>query len=369
MKAVYEFFRELFDAKSWPPKWHCGYWSGFHGWLYILSDLSIATAYFLIPLIIINYLSKRKQKVKFTSIYILFATFILLCGTTHLLDAAMFWVPMYRLNALVRFITAIVSLATVYQLIKVLPEIFRQKSNIELENEIARRKQAELQLSGINKDLEAFVYVASHDLQEPLRKIKTFSQLLHENNFEKFDEASHEYSKKIIKSADRMQTLIKNVLTLSTIPENFEMSAVDVAAIIADIKEDLEIKILERKAQITVGEIPLVRGNKVHLTQLFFNLISNSIKFSKKDPVIEITAETKNSIVYIHVSDNGIGIDSGETTRIFEAFTRLNANSEYEGSGIGLTICRKIIDIHNGDIKVKSRPGEGTIFTIELQAA
>src|SRR5687767_10007153 len=98
MNQVVEFFRHLFDTSSWPARWKCGYWSDFHGWLYIISELMIWIAYFLIPLIIINYFSKKRASIKFRKVYLLFASFILLCGSTHFFDAMMFWIPMYRFN-------------------------------------------------------------------------------------------------------------------------------------------------------------------------------------------------------------------------------------------------------------------------------
>ena len=143
MQQVLDFFKRLFATDDWPARWNCGKWTSFHGWLYIISDISIWIAYFLIPLIILDYLSKKKNGIKFQMVYLLFAAFILLCGITHFLDALMFWIPMYRLNALVRFITGVASILTVYYLFKILPQAFRQKSNAELEHEVARRIQAE----------------------------------------------------------------------------------------------------------------------------------------------------------------------------------------------------------------------------------
>src|SRR5437762_2260812 len=119
MKEVFDFFQGLFATDKWPPRWKCGQWSDFHGWLYIVSDLMIWLAYFLIPVIILRYFSGRRNVIKFSKVYLLFATFILLCGTTHLVDAMMFWTPAYRFNALVRSATAIVSLFTVYHLVKI----------------------------------------------------------------------------------------------------------------------------------------------------------------------------------------------------------------------------------------------------------
>jgi signal transduction histidine kinase len=145
MEEIIEFFRNIFAHNLWPARWHCGRWTGFHGWLYIISDLAIWAAYYAIPVIIIGYTAKRKN-VKFQSVYFLFAAFILACGTTHLIDAITFWYPVYRLNALVRFFTAVVSWATVYYLIKVIPIAFTLKTAEQLEVEVEARKKTEEEL-------------------------------------------------------------------------------------------------------------------------------------------------------------------------------------------------------------------------------
>ena len=369
MKQVGDFFRGLFDTGLWPARWHCGYWSDFHGWLYIISDLMVWSAYFLIPLIIINYASKKASSLKFHKVYFLFAAFIVLCGLTHFLDALMFWVPVYRLNAVVRFVTGVVSMATVFYLIKILPDAFRQKTNVELEREIARREDAETKLAGANKDLEAFAYVASHDLQEPLRKVRTFSSMLYKNNEKVFDERSKELAKKITASTQRMQFMIQDVLTLSTISDAVEMGNVDLKEAVENVKDDLEIKILEKNAVITCEPLPKVKGHLAFLSQLFLNLISNAIKFCNTTPVIKISGERKGDKALIYVADNGIGISKGEVENIFIAFKRLHSKIQYEGSGIGLAITKKIVDLHNGKIHVKSEPGKGSVFVIELPAA
>ncbi len=152
MTEIIDFFRHLFDTSDWPARWHCGTWTEFHGWLYIISDLLIWGAYFAIPAIILKYLSKKRDQ-RFLKLYFLFAGFIVSCGTTHFLDAVAFWEPAYRLNALVRAITAVVSWATIYHLIKILPHAFALKTPGELEKEIVLRKQAEEELSKRNREL------------------------------------------------------------------------------------------------------------------------------------------------------------------------------------------------------------------------
>lgn len=152
MEQIPQFFKKLFDSSDWPPRWHCGKWTEFHGWLYIISDLLIWTAYFAIPVVIIKYIS-RKQHPRFLRLYLLFAAFILACGATHFLDAVAFWLPMYRLSALVRFITGIISWVTVFSLIRYLPLAFSLKTEPELEAEIETRDQVEREIKSLNTEL------------------------------------------------------------------------------------------------------------------------------------------------------------------------------------------------------------------------
>jgi len=153
MRDVINFFARLFDTSDWPPRWHCGKWTDFHGWLYIISDLLIWAAYFAIPVIIIRFITYKKHQ-RFLRLYFLFAAFILACGATHFLDAVTFWIPVYRLNALVRAITAIISWLTVFALVRTLPYAFSLKEPKELENEINMREKAETELKQKNKQLE-----------------------------------------------------------------------------------------------------------------------------------------------------------------------------------------------------------------------
>lgn len=364
MNQIVEFFKNLFSVDEWPPRWHCGRWTDFHGWLYIISDLTIWAAYFLIPVIILNYFNKKKTSLKFNKAYIYFAAFILLCGATHFFDSMMFWIPMYRINALIRAATAIVSMATVYYLFKILPQAFQQRTNIELEEEIKKRELAEKKLAEANKDLEAFAYIASHDLQEPLRKIRTYSSMLLDDNAINSDHQN--LLNKIAKSGERMQTMISDVLTLSTIQGNIELGEVDLNDAVKHALDDLEIKCLEKNAQIKLAEMPKIAGNKAYLSQLFMNLISNALKFSSGHPVISITSEVNEDYILVRVADNGIGIAEEDINKIFGAFQRLHGRNEYEGSGIGLSICKKIIEAHHGSISVTSKLNEGSVFILRF---
>jgi len=165
MKDIADFFRQLMDSSDWPPRWHCGKWTEFHGWLFIVSDLLIWSSYFAIPVVILKYIS-RKQNARFIRLYFLFAAFILACGATHFLDAVAFWVPLYRLSALVRLITGIISWITVFYIVKYLPLAVSLRPVKELEQEIEQRQKAEEQFRSLNAKLDRLVMSRTAEISD-----------------------------------------------------------------------------------------------------------------------------------------------------------------------------------------------------------
>ncbi len=239
--------------------------------------------------------------------------------------------------------------------------------------------QLNMQLEQSNFDLLQFASVASHDLKEPLRKIQTFGNILYENIKDKIEEKDNNYLQKIIRSANRMQALIQDILTLSKLSNNdIPYATVNLNEIIDNIKDDLVISLKEKKATVQAGRLPSVYAIPGQVHQLFQNLIANAIKFNQSstpkvtiqnEPVTETNAAEfgvkKYEYVRIDVTDNGIGFDEKYTDKVFGIFQRL-AGGEYEGTGIGLAICKKIVDNHGGFIKVESVPGKGSRFSIFL---
>lgn len=506
MKGIPEFFSGLFDHHRWPPRWFCGYWSHFHGWLYILSDLLIWAAYFTIPFIIISYI-RKKGRLQFYAAYIWFAAFIFLCGLTHLIDAAIFWIPIYRVSALARFATAVVSWLTVYYLWKLVPQALNLKGPELLQSEVenGRKLLHELQetnkklsrekefnekildatrdfitvyntklvlialnhqteqrlgksrqeligrtfldifpeadkdsyyehlqaaaqgkaahnlvsisktgryyetsflplfedsqpfaamvlarditetittenelrelnrelnhrnekLQKANAELEQFAYVLSHDLQEPLRKIQIFSKMLTESSR---PEENSIYLSKIDGSAKRMKNLIEDVLTYSRLGAPTEQFAeVDLNQVLEDAKTDLELMIRDKEVIIESDPLPKVKGVKHQLQQLFYNLLSNSVKYSVEKPHIRIShsvvKDAEGKFHKITFTDNGIGFDPQYREDIFAIFKRLQNRSQYEGTGIGLALVRKIAEGHGGRITAESQIGKGSVFT------
>ncbi|MDF2457423.1 MAG: integral rane sensor signal transduction histidine kinase [Cytophagaceae bacterium] len=366
MEELKDFFGNLFATDLWPARWHCGTWSDFHGWLYITSDLLIWAAYFAIPLIILIYLHSRKKKLRFYTAYYWFAAFILACGFTHLIDAAMFWLPMYRFNGLVRLATALISWLTVYHLIKMLPIAFAQKTSAELEEDVKLRELA-------NSEMEQFNYILSHDLQEPLRKIQMLSILL--KDADTTEEEKRAYIAKLEHTTLRMSHLIKDVLDYSRIRDKVEAwKEVNLNEVMVQVMEDLESLIAGKKAKITYDTLPSIKGIHYQISQVFYNLLSNSIKYNQQIPEIEIHHKTVYSedhkpFIEITITDNGIGFEQKYKETIFDPFKRLHSKSEYEGTGIGLALVKKIVESHNGKVFAEGHPNKGSVFTLLFPVA
>jgi signal transduction histidine kinase len=224
-------------------------------------------------------------------------------------------------------------------------------------------KQAE-ELWRSNKELEQFAYVSSHDLQEPLRKITTYSQLLEAKFKGQLDEEAAKFISNICLSVTRMHNLIKDLLTYSRMSrQDTKMEKVDLNQSLKGVIGDLESSIVEKRAEIQTDQLPVVEGNPVQMQQLFQNLLTNAIKFQGSEtPKVRVSCERKDGEWVIGVHDNGIGIEPKYSNQIFNVFQRLHARDAYPGTGIGLAICKKIVEQQNGRIWVESELGKGAHF-------
>lgn len=242
--------------------------------------------------------------------------------------------------------------------------------------DISKRKIAERkiqyyihELERNNKELEEFNYVASHDLREPLRTITSYCDLLREDMGDGVSGEVSEDINFITDAATRMNILIQDLLQLSRAGRvDFSKEPVDLNQTMANVKSDLKLKIDETNATISFNKLPVVQGDAVQINRVFQNLITNALKFkSDQNPLIEISAQSENGTAEIMISDNGIGMEEQYFEMIFSPFKRLHSREKYQGTGIGLAICKKIIDRHSGTIKVKSKLGKGTTFIITLE--
>lgn len=230
------------------------------------------------------------------------------------------------------------------------------------------KRQAQEELARSNRDLEQFAYVASHDLQEPLRMVATYTQLLAERYQGKLDENADKYIHYAVDGALRMQTLVQDLLAFSRVGRGgFNLKPVELTPVLETVQQNLRAAIEESGAQLQFEQLPTVVADRSLLIQLFQNLIGNAIKFrSSTAPVIRVTAEKRAKEWTFSVRDNGMGIAPEHAEIIFVIFKRLHTHSEYPGSGIGLAICKKIVEQHGGRIWVESQPGQGCTFKFTL---
>jgi two-component system sensor histidine kinase/response regulator len=249
--------------------------------------------------------------------------------------------------------------------------------NRQLQEEIAVRKTAEAvlalrsqELARSNAELEQMAYVASHDLQEPLRMVASYLQLLVQRYGGRLDGDAHEFIGFAVDGAKRMQALIDDLLTYSRVATKARpLRPTDCGAVLDTVRHSLRMALQESGGSIEYGPMPVVEGDGAQLTQLFQNLLANAIKFrGPQPPEIRVRAAAVADGWQFSVQDNGIGIAPEYFERIFVMFQRLHRRSEYEGTGIGLAICKKIVERHGGRLWVESAPGQGTTFSFTLPA-
>jgi signal transduction histidine kinase len=240
-------------------------------------------------------------------------------------------------------------------------ELDQRQYQQDLEETVTKLQQS-------NDRLKQFAYAASHDLQEPLRMVSSYVQLLENRYKDELDEQAREYIDFAVDGADRMRAMVSDLLSFSRVEQadgEFEPVACDI--VLGQVMEDLQVQIEENDAEIDVGSLPTVRADHEQLEQLFTNLVSNAIKYNDGDlPRVEIDAEERLASWEFTVADDGIGIDPDKTDQIFEVFKRLHHDDEYAGTGIGLSLCQEIVENHDGEIWVQSESGSGSTFHVTL---
>jgi signal transduction histidine kinase len=375
-----DFFAKLFSS-DFLPHGHCYFWQAEIVWLHVISDALIALAYYCIPFALWYFIRHRKD-LAFNWIFGCFAAFIFACGTTHLFQIRTLWHATYRLEGLVKAITAGLSIATALVLIPLIPKALRLPTRKDLEDQIAERERAEEEARELNAELERrveartadlkrsneelaqFAYVASHDLQEPLRMVSIYTQMLKHRYGAQLDGDADQYIQFAVGGAKRMQSLIGDLLSFAQVDQarpNRALMSADEALDLALLA--LKIPIAESGARITRQPLPRVIGDKSQLALVFQNLIANSLKYcGDQVPEIRVAVEGTTQHWQISVRDNGIGFDQTYAERIFGVFKRLHTNADYPGTGIGLSIAQKIVVRGGGRIWAESKSGAGATF-------
>ncbi|MFZ6052264.1 sensor histidine kinase [Halocola ammonii] len=373
MEQVWEFFENFFTTSLWPKRWACGIWTDFHGWLYIFSSVAIWLAYFSIPVLLYRMMMKRKSDLPFTKVFLLFILFIFACGTTHFLDAFMFYVPVYRVSAVVLLITAIVSWAAFFGLRRVLPEALAMKTprqyQVIIDSQTTELRSQNDQLKDLNEDLDSFVYAASHDLKSPVSNLEGLLALLSQS------EDSDNHKKEVFKHMDSSIQSMKTTLHKLTEVIKSQKTPFDAEEEI-DLDELIETILRENKmlfeaTEVTIEkklEVKIVKWSRIALKSVIYNLLSNSLKYKDPDRPLKITisSEKTNDGVEIRVTDNGLGFDAeSKGQKVFDLFTRFH--DHVEGSGIGLYMVRNLLRKKGSDLTYESEVGKGTTAIVNLK--
>ena len=376
-------FNWLFE-RDFMPHGHCWLWRPDILWTHVVSDGVIALAYFSIPVTLL-YFARQRKDLPFRWVFAFFAAFIVLCGTTHIFNIWTIWTPVYPMEGVIKGLTALVSIVTASALVPLVPEALRLRSPRELEDinqklqaEITTRREVEHKLEltvenlyRSNQELEQFANVASHDLQSPLRGIISFTQLLRRECQNKVSKEADEFFESIERSGKHMNALINDLLQLSRVDVTSAPPAkVNMGAAVEQARVQLGANLKTKGTLLHVGEMPDVMGDQAQLSQLFQNLIENAAKFQKPGvkPDIRVSAAREGDEWHLVVEDNGIGIPPGQLENIFIIFRRLHGSDEFPGTGIGLSLCKKIVERHGGRIWAESTPGKGSRFHFTLRA-
>lgn len=408
-----EFLRKLFDAE-FMPHGSCYFWSPEILWLHAVSDTLIALAYYSIPAALWYFVRKRRD-LKFAGIFVLFGIFIFACGTTHLMEVWTTWTATYRLEGVVKLLTAAVSVGTavilwplmpkalklpspaqlaasnlalqheienraraeeeVRQLNRDLEERVRQrtaeleKANSRLEGEVAEREAAErrlqqtaAELAASNAELERFAYVASHDLTAPLHAMENLAKWLEEDLAEMLDAGAREKMDLLLGRIDRMEALLASLLAYSRAGHlKAEPETVDFAELL-----DETLELVAPPAAFTVetaGELPRFETLKVPLQQVLRNLLTNAVKHHHRaDGRLTVEVRDLDDRYEISVTDDGPGIAPRFHESVFEIFRTLQPRDDVEGSGMGLAIVRKTVESGGGSVSLESDEGRGAAF-------
>jgi signal transduction histidine kinase/ActR/RegA family two-component response regulator len=387
-ESLTHFVSHLFDTSDYPDRWHCGQWSLPVGVLHIASDLMIFLAYAAIPLTL-AYFVLRRRDVPFTWMMWLFAAFILLCGTGHLLDACVFWFPAYRFLGVWKLITGIVSAVTAVVLIRLVPTAIElpglARVNDQLRNEIQQRTAVETELRHLalmadqsNRAKDQFLANMSHEIRTPMTAILGFTDILAS---ETTDRDSMEMIDVIQRNARHLLTIINDLLDLSKIeagklelrPEPVRPRQL-VEDTLTSLRGKAEMKGLKLSAEFD-GQVPdAISTDPTRLRQILVNLVGNAIKFTDAGSVhVRVRLENTSSatpLLAVDVIDTGIGIPVELQSQLFQPFQQVDGSMSrrHGGTGLGLSICRRLAEMLGGSIGVESVPDRGSRFTFRIAA-
>lgn len=380
----------LFDTTGFPARWNCGVWSSELGWLHIGSDLAIWGAYTAIPCVLAFFILRRKD-VPFPRILWLFVAFIFACGTTHLISAIIFWQPVYRLDGVVKFFTAVVSWGTVIALVQITPKALHfpglAKLNAQLAHEIAERKHAEEERERLldseryargeaeraNRMKDEFLSLVSHELRTPLNAMMGYAQLLLMNS--RSPEQVAEAANVIARNGRAQVQIIEDLLDMSRVVTGkmrLDVQSVDLCDVVRRAIDAVTPAATAREIEVQTSLDPQasrIVGDASRLEQVFWNLLSNAIKFTPERGKVKVSLERVGSHVEVRVSDTGQGIAADLLPFVFDRFRQGDASAQrrHGGIGLGLSLVKHLVEMHGGSVLAQSAGADqGSTFVVSL---
>ena len=382
----------MFDASDFMPHGHCFLWTPALLWSYVVSDTVIGLSYFSIPFSL-WYVARWRPDLPFRWVFLLFALFVLACGTTHLLAVWNIWHAGYWLDAGVKSITAAASVATALILWRLMPNILAIPSrtqlvqaNLDLRDEISRRLVVEddlrkanallgsrtTELEAANRELDSFAYAVSHDLRAPLRAVRGFSRAMIEDHGDTLAPEARDYLVEIDRGGELMGKLIDGLLALSrSVRMEIRGEAIDVSALAEGIRDELARAEPSRTVAWRIEPGLTVRGDGRLVETVMRNLLANAWKYTggATAPEIRVESGAEDGEPCVRVSDNGAGFDMKHADRLFKPFQRLHRQDEFPGIGIGLATVARIVRRHGGWIRAEGAVGRGATFRFSLLPA
>jgi signal transduction histidine kinase len=380
----------LFDTSGFPARWQCGVWSDELGWLHIGSDLAIWAAYTAIPCVLAFFILRR-QDVPFPRILWLFVAFIFACGTTHLISAIIFWQPVYRLDGIVKFFTAVVSWGTVIALVQITPKALHlpglAKLNAQLAHEIAVRKHAEEERERLldserhargeaeraNRMKDEFLSLVSHELRTPLNAMMGYAQLLQLNP--RSPEQVTEAANVIARNGRAQVQIIEDLLDMSRVVTGkmrLDVQSVDLCDVVRRAIDTVTPAATAREIELQTSLDPQasrIVGDASRLEQVFWNLLSNAIKFTPERGNVQVSLERVGSHVEVRVTDTGQGIAADLLPFVFDRFRQGDASAQrrHGGIGLGLSLVKHLVEMHGGTVVAQSAGADqGSTFVVSL---
>lgn len=379
----------VFDASGFPPRWSCGDWSPGLGWLHIVSDMGIWGAYLAIPCVL-GYFALGRKNLPFRGVFLLFGTFILACGLTHLMDAVMFWWPAYRLSGVLKFVTASLSWATVLALGWVTPRALQMRSPEELEREILERRRAEKEadryaerlrstnqrLIEAEREKSNLLANVTHELRTPLTLILSPIETMLEGDRGSLAEADLAKLRIVHNNAVRLLRLVTGVLDLSKLDAGkieVDREPVELVGLTRSIAGDFQPAMEGRGLMIQTTielETAWVMLDRYLYEQIVFNLLSNAVKFTPSGGSIGVGLSLAGDRVRLTVADTGIGVAPSDLPSLFQRYHQVDGAStrRFEGTGLGLALVKEFAELLGGTVAVESEQGQGSVFTVEFPA-